>query len=171
MTSTRLLVAGIGNIFHGDDGFGVELAQRLARRPRPDGVRVVDFGIRGRDLAYELLDGVGGLLILDAMSRGGPPGMLYVLEAETGDSGADVDVSAAQAHGMAPMEVFRLVRAMGGSVPRTLVVGCEPEAIDPDREGETGLSLVVLRAVDEAVPLTESLIADMLGSSGGEGHA
>jgi Ni,Fe-hydrogenase maturation factor len=119
MTPPRLLVAGIGNIFHGDDGFGVELAQRLSRRPRPDGVRVVDFGIRGRDLAYELLDGVGGLLILDAMARGGPPGMLY----------------------------------------------------DPDCEGEMGLSPAVHRAVDEAVPLAESLIADMLVASGGECHA
>jgi hydrogenase maturation protease len=171
MNRTRLLVAGIGNIFHGDDGFGVELAQRLALRPRQGGVRVVDFGIRGLDLAFELLDGVDALLILDAAPRGGPPGSLYVLEPETGGPGADSDLSAAQAHGMAPMEVFRLVRAMGGSIPRTLLVGCEPGAIEPESEGEVGLTEAVRSAVERAVPLAEALIADLIGASGGGPHA
>ena len=117
MTPPALLVAGIGNIFHGDDGFGVAGGRgRLLRPTRPDGVRVVDFGIRGRDLAFELLDGVGGLLLIDATPRGGSPGSLYVLEPETDPFGADA-VSPAQAHGLAPSEVFRLVRAMGGIAP------------------------------------------------------
>ena len=147
MTSPRLLVAGIGNIFHGDDGFGVELARRLAMRPSPAGVQVADFGIRGRDLAYELLDGVNGLLILDAAPRGGPPGSLYVLEPDPGDLEADTGISAGQAHGLVPTEVFHLVRAMGGTLPRIQILGCEPGAIVPDEEGEMGLSDEVRRAV------------------------
>src|SRR5438270_10803156 len=82
MTRPRVLVAGIGNIFLGDDAFGVEVAQRLAQRPLPAGVRVVDFGIRGLDLTYALLDGQDAVILVDATLRGGPPGTLYVIEPE-----------------------------------------------------------------------------------------
>jgi hydrogenase maturation protease len=170
MTPPRLLVAGIGNIFHGDDGFGPEVARRLASRPQPEGVRVVDFGIRGRDLAYELLNGPGGLLLIDTMPRGGRPGTLYVLEPEAGSFG-DSEASPAQGHGMTPPDVFRLVVAMGGTLPRTLIVGCEPGSIDPRREDKMGLSAVALLAVHEAVPLVESLFAGMLGDAAGACHA
>ncbi|MDG3005449.1 hydrogenase maturation protease [Paludisphaera mucosa] len=169
MTPPRILVAGLGNIFHGDDGFGSEVARRLARRRQPDGVRVVDFGIRGRDLAYELLNEPGGLLLIDAAPRGGPPGSLYVLEPEAGSFGTDA-ISAAQAHGMGPVEIFRLVGAMGATLPRTFVVGCEPGSIDPEFEEAMGLSAAVARAVEEAVPLVESLIDEMLQADGGR-HA
>src|SRR5947209_6163179 len=80
MTQPRLLVAGVGNIFLGDDAFGVEVVQRLLRRPQPDGVRVVDFGIRGLDLSYALLDGYEAVILVDAAPRGAPAGTLHVLE-------------------------------------------------------------------------------------------
>ena len=82
----RILIAGIGNIFLGDDAFGVEVARRLVRRRLPDGVRVVDFGIRGLDLTYALLDGYEAVILVDAAPRGGPPGTLYVLEPPAGRS-------------------------------------------------------------------------------------
>ena len=91
---TRILIAGVGNIFLGDDAFGVEVVQRLARRPLCEEVQVVDFGIRGLDLAYALLDGYGAVILVDATSRGGPPGTLYVMELEAGNSLAQRFVSA-----------------------------------------------------------------------------
>src|ERR1700719_105979 len=108
MCTTRLLIAGVGNIFLGDDAFGVEGAQRLARRPLPEGVRVVDFGIRGLDLAYALLDGYEAVVLVDAAPRGGRPGTLYVLEPEPGPAlppgeGAPL----IEAHNMNPARVLR----------------------------------------------------------------
>src|SRR3954462_334859 len=93
----RLLIAGVGNIFLGDDAFGVEVVQRLARRPLPEGIRVVDFGIRGLDLAYALLDGYEATILVDALPRGGPPGTLYVLEPE-------LEASSSRAAGVPPIE-------------------------------------------------------------------
>src|SRR5689334_17610117 len=119
----RLLIAGVGNIFLGDDAFGVEVAQRLLRRGLPDEVRVVDFGIRGLDLTYALLDGYEAVVLLDAAPRGGPPGTLYVLEPARGEAGGDVAV---EAHDLDPVKVLRLAEAMGGRVGRLLRVGCEP---------------------------------------------
>src|SRR5881227_271903 len=99
----RVLVAGVGNIFLGDDAFGVEVAQRLLRRGLPDAVRVVDFGIRGLDLTYALLDGYEAVILVDAAPRGGPPGTLYVLEPERGGA---PDVAAIETHGMDPVKVL-----------------------------------------------------------------
>src|ERR1700734_1751902 len=86
MTPPRILIAGIGNIFLGDDAFGSEVARRLAARPMPDGVKVVDFGIRGFDLTYALLDGSDATILVDATPRGGPPGTLYVIEPDPGEA-------------------------------------------------------------------------------------
>ena len=120
-TGVRVLVAGIGNVFLGDDGFGVALADRLARRELPPGVEVVDYGIRGMDLAYALQDGYDAAILLDAVPRGEPPGTLFVIEPELGD-----DQIGFEAHGMDPVRVLATARAMGGLPARTLIVGCEP---------------------------------------------
>jgi len=146
----RILVAGIGNVFLGDDGFGVALAGRLARQDLPAGVEVVDFGIRGMDLALALGD-YDAAVLLDATPRGGAPGTLYVIEPEVADE------VAVDAHGMDPVKVLALARAMGMSPPRTLVVGCEPS----DQEDAAVLTEPVRAALDEAVRLVEEVVADL----------
>ena len=147
----RVLVAGVGNLFLGDDGFGPEVARRLAGRPLPAGVRVVDYGIRGMHLAYDLLDGYDGLVILDAAPRGGRPGDVVVLEVGEGDFGA----GEFDGHGMEPTAVLSSLGSLGGRLPRTYVVGCEPADID---EG-IGLSPSVAAAVDPAVDAVLRLLA------------
>jgi hydrogenase maturation protease len=163
MTPPRILVAGIGNIFLGDDAFGVEVARRLSRGELPEGVRVVDFGIRGLDLSYALLDGYEAVILVDATPRGGRPGTLYVIEPPaTGPPADNGSMPLIEGHGMDPVKVLRLASAMGGQVGRLLVVGCEPATVgDPD-EMRDGLSEPVRAAVDEAVPLIASLVAKIL---------
>lgn len=159
MNRPRILVAGIGNIFLSDDAFGVEVAQRLARRQLPEEVRVVDFGIRGLDLTYALLDGYETVLLVDAVPHGGSPGTLYVLEPEREATPGDVAIDA---HGMDPVKVLRLVEAMGGRVDRLLLIGCEPAQVAEYEDMQPGLSEAVRASVDEAVRLIESLIARLL---------
>src|SRR2546425_12435722 len=121
MTRPSILVAGVGNIFLGDDAFGVEVAQRLLRRELPDEVRVVDFGIRGLDLTYALLDGYETVILVDATSRGGPPGTLYVIEPER-DGTAGAEGEPLETHNLDPVKVLRLAASMGGQVGRLLLV-------------------------------------------------
>ncbi len=160
--AVRVLVAGIGNVFLGDDGFGVALAGRLARRELPAGVEVVDFGIRGMDLAYALAD-YDAVVLLDATPRGEPPGTLYVIEPEV-----DPDDVAPEAHGMDPVKVLALAAALGAPAPRTLVVGCEPQTrmSAEDEEIVAALSEPVRAALDEATRLVEQLL-DELTTEGG----
>jgi hydrogenase maturation protease len=147
----RTLVAGVGNLFLGDDGFGPEVARRLTGTGLPDGVKVVDYGIRGMHLAYDLLDGYEMLVIVDAVSRGGAPGDLVVLEVGEDDLGSgDFD-----AHGMEPTAMLASLGSLGGRLPRTYVVGCEPAAVD---EG-IGLSPPVAAAVERALELVAGLVA------------
>jgi hydrogenase maturation protease len=160
--SSRILVACIGNIFLGDDAFGVEVAKRLAQRELPDEVRVVDFGIRGFDLVYALMDGYDATIFVDAIQRGESPGTLYVIEPDL----EELDESGEQAvmvetHGMHPLKVLRMARSMGAEFKQILLVGCEPETFGPE-EGQMGLTAPVEAAVDEAVKLIESLIATIL---------
>ena len=155
----RVIVAGIGNVFLGDDGFGVALADRLARRTLPAGVEVADYGIRGMDLAYGILDGgYETVVLLDAMPRGGAPGTLYVVEPEVDDGDA-----ALATHGMDPVSVLGLVRALGGAPPRTLVVGCEPltRMTGDEPEVVADVSEPVRAALDDAVRLVEELLEDL----------
>jgi hydrogenase maturation protease len=160
MNRPRILVAGVGNVFLGDDAFGVEVAQRLAQRPWPEGVRVADFGIRGLDLAYALLDHYDAVIIVDAAPRGGPPGTLYVLEPAVDTS--DVQGGGlVEMHGMDPVKVLRLAAALGGKVDRLLVVGCEPAAAAGE-EMEMAMSGPVRAAVDEADALVEGLVGRLL---------
>jgi hydrogenase maturation protease len=155
----RILVAGIGNIFLGDDAFGSEVAQRLLRRPWPPEVRVVDFGIRGLDLAYALLDNYDTALLIDAAPRGEAPGTLYVLELPAPDgSGA---ASALQPHGLDPVQVLRLAGSLGSRVRRVLLVGCEPASANAD-EMEMDISAPVRAAVAQACELIPTLIDRLL---------
>jgi hydrogenase maturation protease len=157
----RILVAGVGNVFLGDDGFGVALADRLARRPLPAGVEVVDFGIRGMDLAYAMQSGLEAVILLDAAPRGLVPGTLSVVEPDAADEPMAVD-----AHGMDPLAVLALARELappGATLPRILIVCCEPETRMTGEEDEivVALSAPVLAALDPAAVLVEELLADL----------
>jgi hydrogenase maturation protease len=153
-----ILVAGIGNIFLGDDAFGVEVVQRLARRKLPERVKVVDFGIRGFDLAYALLDRADVTILVDACPRGGAPGSLYVIEPDLNalDS-SESGQPAVDAHSMNPMNVIRMAKSLGGKLNRILLVGCEPATLGPE-EGQMGLSEPVAAMVEDAMMLVGSLI-------------
>jgi hydrogenase maturation protease len=155
----RILVAGVGNVFLGDDGFGVALADRIARRQLPAGVDVADFGIRGMDLAFAIQDGYDAVVLLDATPRGERPGTLYVIEIEHEDNGeATLDT-----HGMDPAKVIGLVRALGGEPPPMFVVGCEPQTrmSADDEEIVMQISEPVRASLDGAVNVVESLLADI----------
>ena len=164
MSHRRVLVAGVGNIFLGDDGFGVEVVRRLAGRGLPEGVEVVDFGIRGMDLAYALQDDYELVIFIDATPRGENPGTVYLIEAEIEEDG---EVSL-DTHGMDPVKVIKLSRALGASPTRTLVVGCEPQIIVSGEDYDDmlmELSKPVRAAVEEAVKLVESLVEEIGGES------
>jgi hydrogenase maturation protease len=151
----QVQVVGIGNIFLGDDGFGLEVVRRLAADPLPEGVRVADFGTRGLHLAFELLEHPEETTILvDATPRGGAAGTVYLIEPDldrladlAGEGGAD-------AHSMTPDAVFSLLRTLGGTPGRVLIVGCEPLRC----EEEMGLSPPVESAVGEAMALIHELL-------------
>jgi hydrogenase maturation protease len=158
----KILVAGIGNIFLGDDGFGVEVIHRLSSRELPapefrDNVRVTDFGIRSYDLAYALPDGHDVTILVDAAGRGDAPGTLYVIEPDLAKHGP----FAIDAHSMNPVSVLQLARSMGDVRGRIVVLGCEPATLGGE-EGHIGLSDSVLPAVDEAASLIENLVAKLL---------
>ena len=164
-----VLVAGIGNIFLGDDAFGVEVVRRLGSRDLPQCVRVADFGIRGFDLAYALQDGYETTILVDACPHGEAPGTLYVIEPDLkglDDPGAP---QAIEAHAMNPVSVLRMARAMNIEVKNVLLLGCEPGTLGGE-EGQMGLSAPVEAAVEEAVNLVESLIDNVL-NKGGAGSA
>jgi hydrogenase maturation protease len=153
----KILVAGIGNIFLGDDAFGVEVAQQLLQRPLPPDVQVLDYGIRSYDLAYALMQEWELVILVDAVSRGEEPGTVYTIEPELSelDTAPSLD-----AHTMNPVSVLQLVRALGGEPARVLVVGCEPMRLEPDEiTGEIGLSAPVQHAVDVAIEVIEELLA------------
>ena len=157
--SKRILVAGIGNIFLGDDGFGVEVVRRLAGRELPEGVEVVDFGIRGLDLAYALQEEYELVVFVDATPRGQEPGTVYLIEPEIEEDG-EVTLDT---HGMDPVKVIKLSRALGAGPTRTLVVGCEPQVVVSGEDYDDmlmGLSEPVRAAVGGAVRLVESLVEE-----------
>ena len=161
----RILVACIGNIFLGDDGFGVEVARQLIARTWPDDVLIVDYGIRGFDLAFALMDGYEVTVFVDAIQRGGQPGTLYLIEPDLNElENADQQTMAVEPHGMNPMKVLQTARSMGAEFKRILLVGCEPETFGPEDEGLMGLSRPVEAAISEAVQMIESLIAEILGT-------
>lgn len=152
----RTLVAGIGNIFLGDDAFGVELAALLGREELPEGVQVADYGIAGMHLAYDLLEmAPETTILLDAIPRGGDPGTLYLLEIDREDV-PEADEANVEAHGMEPESVLALLRNLGGSPGRTLLVGCEPATT----EEQMGLSEPVAAALAQAVVMVKDVLED-----------
>jgi hydrogenase maturation protease len=150
------LVAGLGNIFNGDDGFGVEVASSLLQRTWPDDVEVADFGIRGVHLAYQLLDGYELVVIVDAVSHGGAPGSLYVIEHRPDEQRPiqPGDQAMIDAHDLGPDGVLALVPSLGGTLGRVVVVGCEPETLAPG----VGLSAAVAGSVEAAVELVREIV-------------
>jgi hydrogenase maturation protease len=152
--SRRTLVAGIGNIFLTDDGFGVEVARRLAGATVPDGVTVADFGIRGVHLAYELLDGrYDRVILVDALPHGGPPGSIALLDPDCDGDGGD---AVPDGHDMHPAAVLAFLKSIGGTAPPITVVGCQPACLD---EG-IGLTEAVSASIDDAVQAVLELVQD-----------
>ncbi len=148
----RILVAGIGNIFFGDDAFGPAVLARLVREPI-DSVRMEDFGIRGMHLAYELLAGYDAAVIVDAVAHGGAPGTLFVIEPSE-----PIEASEPDAHRMDLGSVFGFLRLLDGEPPPITIVGCEPESIDEGAD----LTATVSRAVDAALPLVRRVVNELL---------
>ncbi|HEU4414823.1 MAG TPA: hydrogenase maturation protease [Candidatus Angelobacter sp.] len=157
----EILVAGIGNIFLGDDAFGVEAVKRLLHRNLPEKVRVADFGIRGFDLVYALQDGYETTILVDACPNGHAPGTVYVIEPDLNQADGSESQSVVDTHGMNPMQVIRMAKAMNAPLKRMLVVGCEPETLGGE-EGKMGLSGPVEAALDESVRVIENLVNRIL---------
>ena len=154
MSDPHILIAGIGNVFLGDDGFGVEVVRRMRTRPLARRVRVVDFGIRGIDLAYTLLKPHDLVILVDVVKRGGSPGTLYLME----PAGGNGEAASIEAHGMVPSQVLASVRAMGGSVQSVMVLACEPETFGDPETGREGLSARVEASVEEAIGMIETRV-------------
>jgi hydrogenase maturation protease len=158
----RVLIAGIGNIFLGDDGFGVEVARRLASCELAADVRVVDFGIRGLDLVYALQDGYKTTILIDAFPQGKAPGTVSVVEPDLKDLQATPEQGGfVEPHGMNPMNVLRMAKAMQAPLEHILLIGCEPAYLGGD-DGHMGLSKPVEAAVSEAVKTAQSLMRRIL---------
>jgi hydrogenase maturation protease len=159
-SASRVLIAGVGNVLYGDDAFGCEVASRLAKHALPKNVRVVDFGIRGFDLVTALLDPYDLVIIVDTLSQGGQPGALRVF-----DSLRDLIVDSAPPnfragwHALDPATALAMSRALGGGPGRVILVGCEQDRSDEPAAPHMGMSDSVLAAVDRAVPLILSLVA------------
>ena len=160
MSQPGILIAGIGNIFLGDDAFGCEVVKELQQRSWPENVRVEDFGIRGFDLAYAVLDGYDITIFVDAIARGESPGTLYTIEPEVNDLEA-LGAGVLETHSIKPSSVLQMVKTMGGSFKKILLVGCEPATFGGE-EGLMGLSKEVQSAVPAAAKLVESLINKQL---------
>jgi hydrogenase maturation protease len=149
--TARILVAGVGNVFFGDDGFGVEVARRLARETMPLGVRVEDYGIRGLHLAFDILEGYDTVVVVDALSRGDAPGTVFVLEPS---AAAEAERPNVDAHRADPSSMLEMVEHLGGKPGHVVIVGCEPEELVE----RMGLSASVERGVDEALRVIRELI-------------
>jgi hydrogenase maturation protease len=147
-THPRTLVAGIGNIFLGDDGFGCEVVRALKRMKLPAGVKVVDYGIRGLDLAYALLEPYETVIFVDTVSRGGAPGTVYLLQpSQAGDS----EATSLDPHSMDPVHLLAMARSLGEITAEIFIVGCEPQDFGDDLEGRMELSAIVATSIPEAV--------------------
>jgi hydrogenase maturation protease len=155
-----ILIAGIGNIFLGDDAFGCEVITKLSQRVWPEGVRVVDFGIRGFDLTYALLEDHDLVVLIDALPRGNAPGTLYKFEPDLTElDGLDANGMMIETHDMNPLRVLNVARKMGANFGAIRVIGCEPETFGPE-EGLMGLSAAVSASVEPATHMVESLVRE-----------
>lgn len=161
----RILVAGVGNIFLGDDAFGVAVANALSTRTLPEHVVVRDFGIRSFDLAYALLDDWTAVILVDAVPREEPPGTLFVIEPDLSELLQASDAATFDGHTMGPVAVLRLAQTLGEIRPKVLVVGCEPADLGGE-EGRMGLTPEVQAAVGEALTMVEDLAQGLLTKAG-----
>jgi len=157
----RILVAGIGNIFEGDDAFGVEVVKQLAQQPRPDQVHIEDFGIRSYDLAFALTAGYDVAILVDATRRGHLPGTLYLLELDLEEL-KSLDPGTVDPHRLNPLRVLQMANALGGVSGKLYLVGCEP-AILANENADLGLSDAVQEAIPQALEMIEALVRDALG--------
>jgi hydrogenase maturation protease len=158
----RILIAGIGNAFLGDDGFGVEVVQRLSQRHLPENICVVDFGIRALDLTHALLHGYEAAILIETVQRGCAPGTVFVMEPPRTfpypvPQPSISAKSLIDGHGIDPMRVLRLVSALGGQLQQIYVVGCEPSPLSSDAV-EKEISPAVRRAVIDAIPVVQALM-------------
>ena len=161
----KILVAGIGNIFFGDDAFGCEVVRHLLGRPAPPGVTIKDFGIRSYDLAYAMMNGPDVTIFIDATPRGQPPGTVSLIEPDLNflDNPSNEVINS---HSMNPVRVLQLIRSLGGQPGRLYLVGCEPAVLETE-DGAMGLSQPVQAAIPKALEMIESLIRDLLSDSPG----
>ena len=164
MRDNQILAAGIGNIFLGDDGFGCEVIRQWSQRGLPPGVTAIDFGIRGYDLAYALMEDYSGVILVDATPRGQTPGTVHVLELGLDELGP-LTATGVDAHGLDPVQVLQMAKAMGAHPERLFLVGCEPADLGGEA-GVLGLSEPVQAAVPKAVEALESLVAGLLFPGG-----
>ena len=157
----QVLIAGIGNAWQRDDGFGSEVARRIEGRELPDGVAVIDFGTGGLDLAYQVMYGYDGLLMVDVSRQGGSPGTLYVMEVDEDEvpGGSVEDGEVLNPHAMDPETVLRFIKITGGWPGKVVIVACEPETVE---EMGVGLSPVVEEAVERAVDLVLETAKELL---------
>jgi hydrogenase maturation protease len=165
----KILVAGIGNIFLGDDAFGVEVVQRLSAMPLPPEVTVADFGIRSYDLAYAMMDGYDVTILLDATPQGQPPGTVSLIEPDAVGLGASKGETI-DAHSMNPVHVLRMVSSLGGHPGRLYLIGCEPGILEADA-GRLGLSAPVEAAVPHAIEMLRTLLHELLNDNQTADHA
>lgn len=156
----KILIAGIGNIFFGDDAFGCEVMCELNRRRLPGGVTAIDFGIRGYDLAYALTNDFDAVILVDAVSRGCQPGSLYLIEPETTVSNQDARI-AIDGHALNPVAVIQMAQSIGQVCEKLFLVGCEPGTSESD-EGRVGLSPNVQDAIPRALGMIDLLVSDLL---------
>jgi hydrogenase maturation protease len=152
----RILIAGIGNIFFGDDAFGVEVIRELTKSPLPEGVNAVDFGIRSYDLAYAIMDGYGATILVDITAKGEPPGTVYLIELDQEKIG-DLEGAVPDGHSLDPVAVLRLTQSLGGQIERLYLVACEPAVLETE-DGRIGLSEPVQAAVPEAIRTIRRLV-------------
>jgi hydrogenase maturation protease len=157
-----ILVAGIGNIFQGDDAFGVEVAHRLVRGPLPPDVKVMDFGIRSIDLTYALMDGHDAVILVDAAARGEAPGTVSIIEPDR-PATAPLQGPQLSAHDLDPASVMQLVQALGGTCRRILLVACEPADCGGE-DGRMGLTETVTAAIEPAVEAIHTLLTELRAS-------
>jgi hydrogenase maturation protease len=160
----HILIAGVGNIFMGDDAFGVEVARVMAGRALRERTVVRDFGIRSFDLAYALLDDWSAVILVDAVSRNAEPGTLFVIEPDLSELSETSETATFDGHSMDPVTVLRLAQTLGEIQPKVFVVGCEPADLGGE-EGRMGLSPLVEAAIGEAVVMVEELVQQLLAKA------
>jgi hydrogenase maturation protease len=158
MCKPRILIAGIGNIFLGDDGFGVEVVRRLRMQPIPDHVNAIDFGTRGFDFACALMDSYDTVILVDTVARGGVPGTLYLIEPSLEGLGLSDPVAAMEPHSLDPARVLHYVHAVCGRLPRLRLLGCEPASFGTELAPQAELSPVVAKSVDDAIVQIRELL-------------